>query len=95
MRIVIINGPFESGELIFDPEKVKDSEALHQLLCQIYPGDEYDVSFKVFKEKCDHSYFLYEVGTIGCGYGCKIVRCEKCGEDFPTHSASYGCPQAN
>lgn len=35
--------------------------------------------------------FQYEVGMSGCSYGCKIYRCEGCGQDREMHNATYGC----
>lgn len=35
--------------------------------------------------------FQREVGMSGCSYGCKIYRCEGCGEDREIHNATYGC----
>jgi hypothetical protein len=52
MREVIVtstsNG--DSGTLPFDPAEVTDSEALHFLLCQLYPSEEYTVTFRNISE---------------------------------------------
>ncbi len=45
-RIVVILSEVESNSLQFDSNELKDSEALHQLLAEINPGDTYSVVFK-------------------------------------------------
>ncbi|MFI6163983.1 DUF6284 family protein [Micromonospora haikouensis] len=39
-----------------------------------------------------HGHLLVEVGMAGCGYGCKILRCQACGAEQVSHRAVYGCP---
>lgn len=83
-----------SNSLEFNSKEMRDSEALHQLLCFNDPGDNYTVEFK---DLCTHLNVL-EIGMVGqypnthdCGKGCKVVKCEKCGDIFESHNASYGC----
>jgi hypothetical protein len=35
---------------------------------------------------------LTEVRLSDCEFGCKIWRCNGCGEEMLLHSATYGCP---
>jgi hypothetical protein len=51
----------------------------------------------VSRETCKHLN-VKEIGMVGyfkdsqdCGYGCKIVKCEKCDETFESHRSIYGC----
>ena len=48
------------------------------------------ISWKLFNCKCLN---VKEVGTLDCGYCCKIVQCEKCGKQYDSHRRTYGCPQ--
>lgn len=48
-RIVIIQDASDhwgEGELKFNCSEMNDSQALHELLCQVDPGEEYTVVFK-------------------------------------------------
>lgn len=36
-----------------------------------------------------------EIGTLDCGFCCKIERCTYCEKEFDSHRAIYGCPQGN
>lgn len=45
MRAIVITGKVETFETRFDAATVKDSEALHNLLCYVNPGDDYTVAF--------------------------------------------------
>ena len=38
-----------------------------------------------------HDLNLTEVRMSDCEYGCKVWRCESCGEEQVQHSATYGC----
>jgi len=51
-RIVVILSDEVSNSFQFDSNKLKDSEALHQLLCEIHPGDNYSVVFKNIERLC-------------------------------------------
>ncbi len=71
---------------------VKDQKITHDALEILRSvGIRYAVSLT----RCAHPYAArrYEVGTLGCGYGCKIDRCDTCGTDLPVHRGSYGCAQ--
>lgn len=39
-----------------------------------------------------HDLNLTEVRLSDCEFGCKVWRCESCGEEMLIHSATYGCP---
>lgn len=41
-----------------------------------------------------HDLNLVEVRMSDCEFGCKVWRCESCGEEMVLHSATYGCPGA-
>lgn len=48
---------------------------------------------------CEHFSSL-EIGTVGhyentkdCGYGCKVVKCQRCEAVMESHRKIYGCPQ--
>jgi hypothetical protein len=45
-RVITIKNSLETWEMKFDPDKLKDSEALHHLLGFVDPGEEYTVQFK-------------------------------------------------
>lgn len=38
-----------------------------------------------------HDLNLVEVRMSDCAFGCKVWRCESCGEEMLLHSATYGC----
>lgn len=47
--VTVIDNNGDSWHLEFDSSKVKDSEALHHLLTEALPTDEYSVTFKNLK----------------------------------------------
>jgi hypothetical protein len=72
-------------------------------LADLYKGTKFyavDSFGRMFAESivmCKHLN-MREIGMVGhygdskdCGYGCKIMQCEKCGETFESHRSIYGC----
>lgn len=44
-RVIVIQSEYGNWHMQFDSNSKKDSEALHELLCEVDPGDEYTIYF--------------------------------------------------
>jgi hypothetical protein len=66
---------------------------------QIAAGFAFPVALSIKLEITMHRHLnMREIGMVGrykntedCGYGCKVYKCETCGEERVMHNATYGC----